>query len=581
MREPATDPGQEPGTAPATSGLALTAAAVLATVAVRLLIWFRTAMIGADSPRFIEQAKLFAEGQTGAALALSYHPLYAYIVSFVARPVPDYETAGILVSIAMSAATVIPVMALARWLAGTAAAVAAATMFAVCPYLAVHGADIMSEATYIAFLMGALAVGYAATRKLRPMLLAVAGGLAGLAYLARPEGAGLLGILFLFAFFPGREGPAGPVRRLAAVVAATLAFIAVASPYMLAIGGPDGPVFTKKKRLQDLIGIAEIAREWAGAAGEEEAGAAPKPLPAVTAEPAPGSTPAPGAADLRAHQGLEPATREAVLGAEVDSVTPLDRHVAALAQVSDSFVRAFEYLMAFFFAGLLIRATPRTRRVEVFLLVTVAFYLFVLYRLHFVVGYCTRRHLLPVVTICLPIAGLGLVALRDWIVRRRPALSPSRVFAALLVLALAVALPFSFKAQRAKNLAERRAGEWMKLDAERRGLAKPFVVMADRDKVAYYAGAVWGKPRPRFDPTLNGYDAFIRATHEAGAVYVAYREGKVEKYYPGIEGHIRPQDLELVHSEVDQRAGRYLVYRVLAARPQPASAPVSLPFGSR
>jgi hypothetical protein len=481
----------------------------------------RTLLIGADGPKFVRQAGLFLAGRPHDALAIDYHPLYAALTAGVAAALglgggaAALERAGTIVSVVAGSLAAVPVVLLARRLApeGRAdAALAAGLLYAVSPYLARYGADIMSEATYIAFFLGAIAAGVEAVERRRTPLFALAGALAGLAYLARPEGAGAALLVALYAL--ARRRSLEPRQRAAGAAAVLAAFALLALPYMAEIGR-GGLVFTQKKSLAAFAGVAPEAADAAADDGE--------PRPAIL-----GAAPAHGA---------------------------VPRAAQLAGQVLLAFANAYHPVpLALFAAGLALRARGRARPVEALLLGALLFYLAVLARLRAEWGYADKRHALPLVALTLPVAGLGLVELADRLAARAARLRPALAALAIGALAFGIQLPKTLAAQRRDQLGELAAGRFLRADAERRGIARP-VVFTHRDKVAYYAGAEWYAAAP------GGGAETIRAALAAGADYVAVRDGRADDFWPGIGALLREPPFVLVDEERDGK-GRFLVYFV-------------------
>jgi 4-amino-4-deoxy-L-arabinose transferase-like glycosyltransferase len=428
----------------------------------------------------------------------------------------------------------VPVVLLARRLAPLArgAWLAAGLLYAVNPYVARHGGDIMSEATYFALFVGALAAGAAGAERRSSSLLALAGGLAGAAYLARPEGAGAAAIVAGYTMLCGRMGR-DLVRRAAGTLAVAAAFAVVAVPYMAEIGD-GGLTFTKKKSLAVFVGVDEA-----------DTGAATR---TGTGPPADGGTGAQGGAD-RAAAPAAPA------GGLV-RIPGLAWHVL------DSFAAGYHPVpLALLVLGLALRRRRRERRIEALLLATLGAYLLVFMRVRAEWGYADKRHMLPLVTATLPIAGVGFVEAADrlaaLLARRRPVLAaraPVLAIGGLAALVYGIQLPKTLATQRKDQLGELAAGRWIAQDAAARGIVHP-PVFTHRDKVAYYGGGEW------IQLPAGPAEASLARAIARGARYVAIREGRANDFWPGIERLLRRPPFALVHEERDGK-GRFLVYFV-------------------
>lgn len=503
---------------------ALVLAAVLAAAGVRAFIAARTSMIGADAPKFLAQARLFLEGRRHEAMAIDYHPLYPALAAIAARALgldrtpEDLERAATIVSIALGALAAAPVVLLARRLApGLGAAAAAAALYAVNPQIARHGADIMSEATYFACFAGAIAAATAGAERRSAAALLLSGALAGLAYLARPEGAGAAGLACIYAllraggaFLPPISTRKALAWRLFAPIFICAPFAALALPYMIEIGKGE-IVFSQKKSLAAMAGLGDP--EESGDAGGAASGESPAP------------------ASLAGH----------------------------LAPVLLAFANAYHpAALVLFLAGIALRRRERAGALEAFLLLSVFFYFAVLARGHAQYGYVSTRHAMPLVVITLPIAGLGALELAARLAPRlgRP---EAQVASFLVAIVVGIELPKTALAYRDRELGEMRAGLWIRGDAARRGIARP-VVLTHRDKVAYYARGEWLKP------SKMAADRLFAAIGGRRVDYVAIRahteqEPGAEKFWPGIEAALGGPPFALVHEERDGK-GRFLVYAV-------------------
>jgi 4-amino-4-deoxy-L-arabinose transferase-like glycosyltransferase len=125
-----------------------------------------------------------------------------------------------------AAASVVLIGLLGRRAAGPRAGIVAAAVGAFYPSFVVLPGVAMAEVIYVPLVAGALLVGYAAIDRPAISTAALAGALAGLATLVRPEA---LLLLVLLAFVLVLRMPA---RRLAGPAAALLAGLAVLTPWL-------------------------------------------------------------------------------------------------------------------------------------------------------------------------------------------------------------------------------------------------------------------------------------------------------------------------------------------------------------
>lgn len=176
---------------PATPWLMLTLAAL-----VRVFGCVATPVPGRDGVAYLWMAERTAAGDAEALFATVFHPLYPALIAAVSALWPglDIVTAGQLASAATGALAVLPLFWLTRHLFDERAALWATFAYAIGVWFVQHPADCMSEGPF--YLLATLWAALLLTPGRRAAPAAIA---AGLAFLARPEGAALLatGVLFL------------------------------------------------------------------------------------------------------------------------------------------------------------------------------------------------------------------------------------------------------------------------------------------------------------------------------------------------------------------------------------------------
>src|SRR5205823_1052065 len=158
------------------------AAALAVGLAVRVLRLLRDPLIHPDGPAYLGLASGLLHGKVLAVLGGYYSPLYPAAVAGLAASGLRLELAGRATALLAGLAALPLVHALVRRLAGERAADAAVLLAAVHPALVKASAQVLPET-----LAGALLLAWLVARR-----AAIAGALAGGAYLARPEGVLLL-----------------------------------------------------------------------------------------------------------------------------------------------------------------------------------------------------------------------------------------------------------------------------------------------------------------------------------------------------------------------------------------------------
>ncbi len=184
---------------------------------------------------------------------LHFPPFVPLLLGLASKVFPDPHTGTVVLTCVASTALILPLVLLARRIAGRVAGGATAWVAALGPGLSTtlvnRGAG--SEAEYVLLVVTALwLVVAAADRRGRGRLLRVAGAglLVGLAYLTRPEGLFVAGPLGLAAVVlavreaRGARGSGGPSLRAAAHVAAAFAvpLLACVVPYAAYLHGNTG-----------------------------------------------------------------------------------------------------------------------------------------------------------------------------------------------------------------------------------------------------------------------------------------------------------------------------------------------------
>ena len=214
----------------------------------------RTAVLFNDGPAFLSMAEAIGEGRWSAVVAHPYHPLYPFCTWLVSSWVGlDLEAAAVAVSIAGGLAAVVAIHLLVRDAFGSRPAWIAGALVAGHPSAVEISSDVMSDGLYSGLFLAGLVLLVRTVR--RPSLVAAAGagGWAGLAYWARPEGIGLLLVGLLLLLWRGLKAPEERHRLIAA--ASTLVFVGtlVVSPYVWAVERATGELaLTRKKTLRSL-----------------------------------------------------------------------------------------------------------------------------------------------------------------------------------------------------------------------------------------------------------------------------------------------------------------------------------------
>lgn len=439
---------------------------------VRVVTAFQIKVIFNDGPIFLEIAEQLWEGAFATAFAHQYHPLYPLLVAGARFLVGELELAGLVVSLLAGSLAVVALYYFLRRAFDRQTAWIGGVLMALHPYAAEFSADVQSEGLYIAlFLAGVAGLFSALAVRSAPRAL-LAGALAGLAYLVRPEGLGLVGVgvLVVVARLATRRWSLAEGVRFGAALLLGAALLA--GPYLVHLHAVTGHwTLTQKKSLEDF---STPARE-------------PAPLPPGTPDrrrwrsPQAAQEPDRHGAELlpaalfRAVLAMPPAARIELEPRELDALFEL--------VVVGSGSMHFSFVVFLVFGLFLARGRLGDR--GVFLTALLLVYGVALYLLALNVGYLSRRHVLVPV---LPLLGYAAMAvpvvgraLLSWCGFDSSARGARGAFVGLMLVA-AMTLPKTWATHREERLATRRAAEWLAAEHE---LTGPVAAVKYRD--AYYA----------------------------------------------------------------------------------------------
>ncbi len=516
-------------------GLGLSAILFVA-LAVRTIAWSRTAVMFNDGPIFLAMAEAIGAGRWAEILAHPYHPLYPALIALVGLFPIHLETAAVTVSILGGLLSVVAIFLFVRDAFGRDIAWYAAWIVALHPLAVDFSSDVMSDGIYIGFFL----LSFVAMARMvdHPTVINTlfCGVGSGLAYLVRPEGAGLLvaGVVLLGVrgFFDRAE-----IRRLVLACAGLLVAGAVVMvPFVMAVGHETGEfVLTQKKSISSLVGAPEELRQARRASAQLSA---PLPLPELA---------------IRADgEGASRPSRNMV------------GFLEAIVRVGTTSLAALRFeVFGFAVLGLYAFRSYRKTLCEWTIGLPIALYSGLLVLLVWGAGYVSRRYALPPWLPVIAFSALGWKSLYATIVDRSVARGSSllarlrtpRATGVVLVVVLVIAWGArDLRPKRLDRAPVRAAAEWLAINHPKSG-----PVAAQKLRVAYYAGA-------EFVPLLSGNDG--RLAHQLRSRHVRWiviDDAKLNDHR-GLEDGIGSW-LQRVHSV--SSGGRTVL--VLAVDPEPAS----------
>ncbi len=510
--------------------IAVTAIVLLAAL-LRTLRWEQNAVLFNDGPLFLELAQVLQAGDLRLALAHPYHPLYAMLIAALEPVAGSLERAGAALSILGGSAAVFALWAFLRSAFGARSAWIGALLLAVHPRAVEYSGDVQSDGLYLALFLASVACLWRALARASLPAAAAAGALAGLAYLTRPEGLGLvlvargLGALQVLR----REWSPAQATRLGVALGLGLAF--TSSPYLLALRAQSGEWrISQKKELGHLAGIEAYHGPVLG-----------NPGPRADATPGPGGARPGGTLPPWVEPSLG-AARGSDARARKQGVARVGQELGGFAKNVSSTLR--RGALVFLLVGCFVargRPGPRGR----FVLAVVGVFALVTLAHQWNVGYLSRRHLLPPLVVAFGYAALGVDALGALaarpLARTRLRITPVAASAALLGMVALANGGKALRTERSDGLAERLAAEWVRERDE-----APGFVAASRRRVAYYAGARWVALPRAFEPGT------FEEMRRIGVRYVILDDAKRARYSGLAEAE--PTRLRLVHRA--EAAGR-------------------------
>jgi len=212
---------------------------LLAAILVRALAAvFFSGAIGSEGAEYarIAQSLLAGDGYQGIAeegTQLFFPPLFPLAIAGLSLLTGDAEIAGRVLSVIFGGLVVLPVYFIVSRMYDRRAALIAAALVGLHPYLIYLSTTVNSEAMFVTLVLAAIALAMAAIADATPRNALAAGAMYGLAYLVRPEAAlyMLISAALVFLHGLGRQG----LSALASGARAGLliaAFVVVAAPYV-------------------------------------------------------------------------------------------------------------------------------------------------------------------------------------------------------------------------------------------------------------------------------------------------------------------------------------------------------------
>jgi 4-amino-4-deoxy-L-arabinose transferase-like glycosyltransferase len=457
----------------------------------RLFLVVFPEVIYSDGIEYIRAAKQILSGNWKGTKA---PPLYPILIALASRWTPNFELAGIWVSVIFGTLVVIPVFYLGKRIFDEKVGILSALFAVVHPFLYLSSGSVLTEAVYHFLLATAVLFGWRAFVDGRFWNILLFSLFTALAYLTRPEA---IGTLFVFGFWvlfvPPPQERRRWLKRVGIVCLAILCFLVFSFPYL--------------RLLREETGTWAISKKFSISVGSLS-GEGATPIESFTR------------------------TKKITLVSFVkEPLTVLRKIVFGWFQALYMFLRGFHpllFLLAVLGFAWSIRGAS-SKKGTLYLLSYFIFYFGLLLPFFWI----WRRYTSLLSTLALPWASLGFFGLTEWVT---PRLKEGRWRMKLSALFLSFVLIVIFiegvvAHGREHRLLQKEIGLWMKDH-----LSKEGKVMSRLPHEAFYAERDWVRMLEK------SYEEMI---DEARAKNVRYLiiDDKAKKMFPGFLEKVSEEDL--------------------------------------
>jgi len=506
-----------------------------AALAIGVYQMFVVFSISGDGPVYIDAARRFYEGDFATALRKEFPPLYPVLIAIAYTISPNWIVAGKAVSLVLGFLTIFPVYFLVKKVFGEKLALITALLLVFHPFVCKYWVRVLTEGTYIFLLACSVWLSWKAITEKKYVLFFLSGVAAGLNYLNRPEGIGVFIITALFVVCGSPLIKKGSYKkRFLSLCALSAGIIILAGPYIMYMKSVTGKWQLSRKK--------NVAVALMGKPGESSS----VPAPELDAK-----------ARIPAYSKLETG------------------YFKTLFDISKLFVNVYyPSLFILMLIGFIRRKIYYyDLRFELYIGVLCIFYILV-----FSLFYASDRHLVPLVSICLFWASIGLYELNDVVlniwhkVNKTEMLSDKRVFGFLLVGIIITLLPFTLRPQDRDKIGQKRVGKWMKENCKK----SPFI-LTDMGRIAFYANGYFVQLQNR--PDIDTYEKLVafatrpnegsygyNSGHNKCSVdYIVIDKSRIGRYCPDFLDSVNPLTLDIVHVQPKlshSAYGELVVYKV-------------------
>lgn len=470
----------------------------------RLFLVLTAGGIATDGCSYLWLAQDIAKGDFQSGINAYLPPLFPILsaaVSFIFR---DFELSGRMISCLAGSLTVLPLFFLIKDIFNRKIAVVTVIFFIIHPYLLRASGEVLTEATHF-FLITSLAwVLWMAIRSRKAVPFLLVGFLAGLTYLARPEGVAVIFLVLGWVWLTNLSKTKNGFRwKLTASLFFVVIYILILSPFHLHFHDNTGSwkPTTRHVAFVDDKGADE---SW----------------PQVVAR---------------------------VMKWKVCSNVPYLFYA-----VPKAYYPVFLILLFF---GLIKRENLKGFRAgEGYILSFIVLRILVIT----IFAGVTDRYFYAFVPMALCWAGAGFWEINHHLLKkynggewRVGGEKISRISMAMLLVIGALCLPKGLEPVRAHRAIQRKAGYWLRENAGK----DEFTVAANSPQEAFHAGAKF------YELTKGTYQEVLNQARQAKADFIIV-DKNIDSICPGFAGMVKKEHLEVFSTEFEASDRRIIIYKL-------------------
>jgi 4-amino-4-deoxy-L-arabinose transferase-like glycosyltransferase len=477
---------------------------------IRIPLLMHPEVIHNDGTEYIRHARqiLTWDWTTGKS-----HPFYPTLIAIFHFLTPSDELAGIWVSVILGALVVLPVFYLGRAIFNERIGIIAAFFATFHPFLYIYSGSVLTESTFHLLLATTVLFGWNAFNKGRFRDALLFGLFTAFSYLTRPEGIGFLVIFAVWVLLV--RPPLGKrpwFRRVGIVCLALFSFLVFSFPYLM--------------QLKKNTGRWQVSHKVSVSLGSFSKDDSEVPIE------------------------LLPLKKKFTLSSFIHSPLTLAEKIGGgILESLYTFQQVYPAILAVLLVlGLLITRGHSLSLKGNLHLVSYLAYFFGLVHPFF---WISRRFSSHVVTIALPWAAFGFVAVAQWVSKKLKNGALQRKFPAMLFIFILFALFVQGQLVRSRDsrVLRKESGLWMKEHLPAGS------VMGSRPQEAFYAELPWVKMLP------GSYESILEAARSKGVRYLVIDEN-IEGDSPGFLKKLSNDDL-ITLGDWKRKGQRVTVFEIL------------------